>query len=256
MPLFQAERIAWLALESLCNQKKAPQWKLIICEETESKFYPFGENKITKYYNRLKKANCIDLIYIPTEKWVPLSYKWNAMANNTKSEIFIMQSADCYSQPFRISDTYQLLKNSGDWCQSLKGYFYSIANEKIYIYHGEKNNHPCALNMAFRTELAKGLPCEAVVKGVDKWLFQSFENIKGRKLHVKLNRTNHWKLGIDTHGLGTISKRRGELFDKSEVWEKTNIQLEDIIPCQHALRLCFLKESIRNANEYRLWKKQ
>ena len=257
LPLFRARDIAWLALESLCNQIDAPRWELIICEETDLKFDPFGEDHINRYYDRLVAANCVNILYVPLSMWIPLSYKWKLITENSYGKIMLLQAADCYSQPYRIKETWQLMKNknNADWCQSKKGYFYSIANEKIYIFNAEKIDHPCALNMAYQVDIGKELPEEPVTKSVDKWLFRSLEKIKGKPLRVKLNRSQHWRKGIDSHGLGNISKMRETSFEKSDIWTESDINLSNIIPIEYVFRLKLLKPNVRKDWDYRPWTK-
>lgn len=261
LPLFRARYIGWLALESLCNQIDAPRWELIIPEETNINFDPIGEERIRRYYDRLVAANCVSVYYVPLSLWIPLSYKWKLITENSNGKIMLLQAADCYSQPYRIKETYQLMTSKGkdnkvDWCQSKKGYFYSIATENVYIFNAEKIDHPCALNMAYRVDIGKQLPEEEVTKSVDKWLFRSLEHVKGSDLRVKLNRSQHWKKGIDSHGLGNISRMRENSFENSDIWTRCDgVNLEDIIPVEYAFRLKLLKQFIRKYGDYRPWSK-
>lgn len=255
LPMFRAKYIGWLALESLCNQKNAPEWELIICEEILTEFDPWGEERLLQYIDRLNQANCQNVYYVGIPMWIPLSQKWKLMAQNANGTILIMQAADCYAQPYRLKETYTIMKNGRvDWCQSNKGYFYSINNNKIYSYDGSKNNHPCALNMAFSTDLGKLLPEDEITKSVDKWLYNSLTVIKGSPLNVRLNRSKNWRRGIDTHGLGNISKNREIGFNRnSEIWQETDILIEQIIAMEYVFKLRLLKGFVRKENEYRPW---
>ena len=106
--------------------------------------------------------------------------------------------------------------------------------------------------MALNIDLGRQLPEQAVTKGVDKWLFQSLEKIKCSPLNVKLNRSVHWKLGIDTHGLGNISRRETS-FKKKNIWTESNISLGKILPIDYVIHLKLLKTFARKFNDYRPW---
>ena len=259
LPLFRAKLIGWLALESLCCQVNAPEWELLIYEEIKPEFQPMEWAIIEQYKDRLAQVNCQRIRYIPLDNWIPLFQKWQRMLLIAEGRIFILQAADCFSQPCRLAETWKLMQGGQfDWCQSNNGYFYSIARDLIYHYHKNpaNNNHPCALNMAIRTKLGKKLPANIeIAKSVDSALFRNLEKIKKNKLSVVLNESENWKLGADTHGLANISVNRERIFDQyKHIFSVTDIKINQIINTDLAERLQKLKRNVRKRKEYLIWK--
>jgi len=260
LPLFRAKLIGWLALESLCRQVNAPEWELLICEETKSEFQPMEWLAIDQYRDRLNQANCQRIRYIPLDNWIPLFQKWQQMLLMANGKIFMLQAADCFSQPYRLSETWELMQGGQfDWCQSNNGYFYSIARDLVYHYHKDpaNNNHPCALNMAIRTRLGKKLPAGIdIAKSVDSALFWKLELIKKSKLKVIINESKNWKLGVDTHGLANISVGREQGFDElKHIFSISNIKIEQIVANEIAYQLKGLRNQVREKDSYLIWEK-
>jgi hypothetical protein len=243
LPMLRARHIGWLALESLCRQKNLcdwVEWELLVAEETGPEYEPFGKENVLSYEDRLKRVNCRRMEYLGLDQWIPLSRKWKLLANRASgtSKIFVLQAADCYSQPYRIYETYQLFDEGTDWVQSPKGMFYSIPDEKTILYNHETlREYPCALNMALGTSLAKKLPNEDVAKGVDRWIFSKCAEIKGSELSIRWNENDTWKMGIDTNGLNTISRRIHNFMSLQPPFERCDFNVSDYLPPEVLSRL-------------------
>lgn len=150
LPALNANKIIWLALESLKNQTNITfAWELIVFEEegfskkivqSYSGLLPgcvrIIYKTITKedaYYciNDIKKSKCTSY-YTLLEKWINM-----AKIADENSKIFVKHAADCYSPPNRLFIHYENFKN--DMCYystQPKGYFYNIKLKKYFLYNG------------------------------------------------------------------------------------------------------------------------
>lgn len=246
LPMFRSEKIAHLAFESLCNQKDVNfDWELLIMEESKESF---GEKRIREYADRLGKVGCRRIIYKSLDQWIPLSFKWKFLGSiSSDSKCFLIQAHDCYSQPYRLRETYDIFNSdpSVDWVNSPLGCFYHIEAEQMVRFNQGLYQHPCALNMAMRTEYAKQLPPAQVPSSVDSWLFRTCSAIKGSDLIVANNNSENWKRGVDIHGLNKISIDRGKMIVDVQVpFEDTNIILDDLVPGYIAEFIRSRKESV------------
>ena len=206
LPMYRAKNIGWLALELLCHQEDIDfKWELIIIEEEEQSF---GEEQIRAYEERLAKVGCITPItYIKLPIWIPLAEKWYRIAQQASNTLgFLLVAADCYSQPKRLIQTKQLLEDY-EWVQSPVGPFYDLRDDVLCLYdHFQIKWHPCALNMAGRTDLIKQLPMSKRRRGIDGWMYQELVKIVGRDLKVSKNTSKDYKRGVDIHGLNNVSR--------------------------------------------------
>jgi SAM-dependent methyltransferase len=237
IPAFNSAKIAWLAMEGLCNQKKINfDWEIVIAEETSNPQYnSFGFENFMSYKKRLEKIGCKRIDYRPLEKRITLTEKWKLLGQlaSENSIGFVLQACDCYSYPTRLLMTFDAMKKGFDWCQCIQGYFYEIKSGKIILYKGNTiswaRNH---LNMAFKTEYAKKIPFAQLPAGIDGWLFKVFEGIKGTPLLVYNDSSNDWQYGLDTHGANNISKNRGQFFNevKPPFVKAEGITIEKILP--------------------------
>ena len=203
LPVFKSKKIVWLAMESLCNQKKPPcGWELIICEEKHTQ--QAGEKFFAGYVARLKKAGCVRVLYIGLPQWVHLPRKWRCMGKyiDPASKVFLLQAADCYSFSSRLRDSYKKVVTEGyDWYDTL-GYFYSFNTRKLYVYY---KKHMTNLNMAFKSDYARNIPFSKAKKSIDGFLYNHVRR-SGQIRHFT-DITIHPD-GIDTHGYNNISKNR------------------------------------------------
>lgn len=195
-----------------------------------------GKEFIFKFQERLNNVGCKNINYIEIDKWIPLSNKWQIIGNvlDKNSEIFVLQAADCYSQPYRLKETFDLLTQTNlEYISSQIGPFYVIKSEEVFIYDTTKLNFETNLNMALLSKYMRGLPNSKKKSGVDGWLFQAASKIKGSKLIFGYNNSENWKLGFDSHGINNISKnrykdmkKRKDIYKKSEIY---NYKIEDYI---------------------------
>ena len=152
LPALKANKIIWLALESLKNQIKINfAWELIVFEEEGM------SKKIIQSYVGLLPG-CVRIIYKTITKedafykledikknkctsYYTLLEKWINMARvaDKNSKIFVKHAVDCYSPPKRLYIHYEHFKN--DMCYystQPKGYFYNINLDKWLLYDGYK----------------------------------------------------------------------------------------------------------------------
>jgi hypothetical protein len=236
LPVYASE-IAWLAMESLCNQFCQCPWELIIHEDEQ---YPLGEEFYMSYRNRLRKAGCINIAYEYSKTRTPLSYKWLNMSKQSHplSIGIILQGADNYSnysEPYRIQRSYDKMKAGYDWIYSPRAVFYQIQKKKTLLYELKKAG--IGADMCIATELAVQLPREIKWQSVDSWIHSSLLIIKP-DLKVYEDETNSHLDGIATDGNNRISKGRRELFDNPKPpFYETNIKASDCIPLDMILKL-------------------
>lgn len=217
LPLYNAKNIAWLAMESLCRQKDINfEWELVLAEEVTPN--PFTKENLLKYSNRLQQVNCKRIEYIELKEKIPLSLKWKLISKNASqtSKAFLLQAGDCFSQPYRLKESYDLLvKQNYDWISSQVGPFYEIDTNKVFLYDLRKAPRTAGLNMGAKIEIIKNLPDEVKNKSVDSWIVQSARNyLKNKGMRVAYNKSENWKYGFDSHGLNNISKGRSEIMRK------------------------------------------
>ena len=232
LPLFKAARIAWLALEGLCYQQNVDfEWELIVCEEQLPG--KFGEELLRLYEKRLKKAGCVRVQYISQPNWIPLSEKWRIIgANISKSSIaFVICAADNFSPSKRLANSLQLIKEGADWVHHEKGIFYHLGSKKEILYDHTRTKGVTALFMAFRSEYARSLPKARKRRGVDSWLLHVCIAQKRSTLVIKNLDSTNWKTGFHSHGLNTLSTRRGKRFEVvTAPYVNTKLRIAELIP--------------------------
>lgn len=259
LPMFRAQRIGWLSLESLCRQQHIPidqqhipiGWEVIVAEEQISD--KMGEELIRTYEGRLKAIACQKITYIPLKDWIPLSNKWVLIAKEAdpNSKCFIFQAADCYSQPLRLHESYNLLvKRNKQWISSQIGPFYNIYTEHIALYDRRKAVHPTGLNMAVSTQLIREVSNLNVKSAVDSRIYSACRVVASQKaLPFKIgynNGSGSWIRGVDTQGLNNISSFRGTYMRRhTKYYKKTNLVLNDCVPKDVADRLKECKKYCR-----------
>jgi len=209
LPLFNSGKIAWLALEGLCNQRDIDfEWELVIAEEQNDLM--FGKEGILEYKERLERIGCVNITYLYLIRWISLGEKWRLIAINTNanSKAFLLQASDCYSQPFRLKAVYQaIVKSDFDWYKSNQGLFYHLKTKKNILFSDVENIQRGGLNMATLTKYVKNLPLEQRRAVVDGWLYKY---CNPKKVFVDI--ADYWELGVDTHGLNQISLKRDKFF--------------------------------------------
>jgi len=229
LPLYNSKNIAWLALESLCRQKDIKfKWELVCAEEQD--LNPVTKKEIFNYEKRLEEVNCVNINYIEVKR-INLSDKIKLLANNTSdsSYICVFQAGDAFSQPYRLSQSYDFIKNKGfEWVSSQLGPFYDIKTKKVYLYDRRENPSPRGLNMATRTEYVKKLPDHGPYRGIDKWIVSNIEKVLNRNLKYVYNTSDYWKYGFDSHGINTISGRAKKFETRPDIYNGT-INLHEYI---------------------------
>lgn len=226
MPIYKSKDIAFLAFESLCNQKTSIGWELIIAEEMDPE--QLGIDFVEKYAARLRKAGCIDIKYLQYKRWIPLPRKWKDIGENAdeNSKVFILQAADCYSAPDRIDEAYHCIVNRNfDWVDYQNGFFYNLLTGQMIQYSATARTN---IDMAFKTKYARTIPDSTLRKGIDGFLFTHVS--KQAKIVKQLSISKPAKLdSFDTDGKNNISLKRTSFYDKVRYpFIKTKITLDDI----------------------------
>lgn len=228
LPLYDMGSIAWLAVESLCNQKDAPPFELIIIEELKN---CFGV-KINQYKSRLTRAGCVRIVTRYLKNRITLGEKWYDIMRlmHPNSKVFILQAGDCYAHPYRLQYTYSAIVTNGyDYYDEQKGYFYDIKLKRVILFSGQGNSHPCNLNMAYNAELFRKVPCIKVPKSVDFYLFKAIQRQKGSVM-TKYRLTEIPAGGVDTNGANKISARRHHFITPIPPFYKASLTIKDILP--------------------------
>jgi len=215
LPSYRGKYIMWLALESLCRQKQIDfEWELVVIEE---EFECFSEQKLLKYSKRLKKVGCSKISYTKLKEWIPLAQKWKLIGEKTSdtSRAFLLQAADCYSQPYRLTETFDIIINQDyDWVFSPMGPFYDIPTGELVVYDRRKKDRitSTGLNMAIKPYYIKGLPDTERRKGIDNFIvnlsMKFCKKVNNREFKIKENKSENWRYGVDTNGLNNISRNR------------------------------------------------
>lgn len=263
LPALNAEKIIWLALESLKNQKDIKfKWELICFEE-----YGKSRECIKSYIGKL--PNCSRILhynvdpnlegrkkgelkgkYLLIDKWINI-----AKITSKNSKIFVLHAADCYSPPKRLYIHYQHFKKPKCYFSTQRrGIFYNIISKKIMLYDGnyidginKRNNKfkndnfvETHLNMALLTSDMKKIPYVYVNKGIDGYIKDSISKLHNlnyyKRKHIYVDEfvdNDNWKYSLDTDGYNNISLRRSSYYDAIEKttnpigpWANIQIQLK------------------------------
>ena len=225
LPALNAEKIIWLALESLKNQTNINfAWELICLEE-----YGKSRSIIQSYIGQL--PGCVRIVHKivhPSEsiykiKKFTLLEKWIHISKyaDDSSKIFVKHACDCYSPPKRLYIHYEHFKNPDCYYSTQpKGYFYNILTDKFFLYNGYlskrygilKNIINPHLNMALRTELMKTVPLPHKPKlvGIDNYIY-GYIALKNKNKIICVDNSidpDNWKFSLDTDGYNIISIKR------------------------------------------------
>ena len=230
LPVYNSKNIAWIAIESLCEQINIDfNWELIVYEEnhTQSVF----PHILQDYEDLLIKVGCKRIVFITNNEKVSLVEKWIEIGKNVSdsSKCFLLQAADCYSPKTRLKISYEKIVNEDyDWYDQTKGYFYSFISDRVilYDYKGLTN-----LNMSLKTEYIKTLPFSPLKKGIDGYIY-NHSIISCKQASRNFRRYFDDELyndSIDTHGHNNISHARESYFDtKPNIFSKTNLSVDDL----------------------------
>ena len=240
LPMYKSSRIAWLALESLCNQKNAPDWELLVCEEREE---AFGEERLFSYRERLEKAGCKHIEYIVLDKWTPLPQKWALMGRKAAktSGVFLLQGSDDYSDENRIAKSYEKVVNEGyDWYEHKQGVFYSINTGSTILYTGRQFTN---MSMSFKTEYARTIPHSNQPNLVDGFLLRHVD-AQATKLNKYIEQDLCLGAVYTQGGHQNLSVNRSDFFlAPKKPYAATEIGLSDLqIPLDIRVRLTKMTE--------------
>lgn len=230
IPMFNSKHIAWLPLESLCNQKNVDfDWEVVIIEEQNNMM--FGEENVRNYTDRLKDVGCKKIIYKPIFNWIPLARKWRDlgwMASST-SQYFLIQDSDDYSQPFRLKETHdRFISSDADWLASLKGIFYVIKTGEIIIW--DKREVYSGLSKATKTDYVRRLSISDKEKDINGWMMRTISDMKKDIFIFGTIEENTWDSGFFTHGLNNISLTRYQTLKEKHPGRLTLDELKEKIP--------------------------
>lgn len=231
MPLFNMGQIATLALEGLCNQKTDYLWELVVCEEVNDKC--LGRDVLYSYEERLRQANCVEIKYKGLSQWIPLSKKWHIIASmSADTDCFILQAGDCYAHSKRIECTVNALATGKyNYYDEQKGYFYSFKHNKTILFSPNPTTiqHPCRLNMAWKTSLFKKLPAADVRRGVDGFIYSALSGFE--KIQTYRN-VGPYEDGVDVDGYNMISSRDASFLflKKKNPYIRTHIDMVKALP--------------------------
>jgi len=247
MPLYNMGQIATLALEGLCNQKTKCYWELLVCEEDNEK--ALGLEKLMSYKERLEKANCIKITYLPLSSWIPLSKKWKILADNASDTLgFILQAGDCYPHSKRIEKTYTAFLAKYSYYDEEKGFFYSFRLNKTILFNPDKRyyRHPCKLNMAWKTSLIKKLPDSDKKVNIDGFIYYALANLEKIR---KYTDTDLHLDGVDVDGYNIISARNKFFTEPSNIFVSTDINIKEHLPILNNYNNLELTIPFKESNE-------
>lgn len=240
LPTWNNKNIINISLLSLERQENPPPYELIVneCEND------CGKDYFEKWLPRLEKNNCKRILYLNGKERMPLSLKWREMADYAVGEHFLLWASDDYSPKERMRKTYEA---DADWYNCQKGYSYHIQKDKLILFNKGNFRDKAGFNKSIRTSLMKQLPFEEKWEYVDSWIFA---NIKARKIFVDENIYS----SVNTTGVNSISKSRGDYFDKIKYpFEETNQTIETIGLPHDIVQI--LKYSKELRNKIYKWKK-
>lgn len=156
LPLYKGSKIAWLALESLMNQKDIDfDWELIIIEDNVSPM--FGKEQIDQYTSKLLDIGCVNIKYMK-QKQIKLNVKWVNLAHQAAptSKVFVFQAQDVYSFPTRLQSSHDvIMKNKKHWFEMKTAMFYDIISDTVALYDNTQTYGKTGLCLAMDIGIVK-----------------------------------------------------------------------------------------------------
>jgi hypothetical protein len=244
IPLFRAQDIAWVALESLANQINIDfNWELIIIEESFE--HPYGLENILLYSERLKTKGCKRIVYMSLNEWLPLSAKWFFLIKecSNSSKIFAMNSADIYCSRVRLSYQHKILTTTDkNWYKIMGNMVYDIGEDiLIKIDLDKSRNDTCCA--AMRMELARKLPLACIKANVDSWRYKTLE--QGNISSYLDYSTEMMNETININGINNLSLKRTEKIKQINKEKFKNLLLiKNYLPKYICLKLFQTKNKI------------
>jgi len=245
MPLWRSRDIVWLPLDGLKNQKNAPPWELIVCEEEHDE--RTGPERLKQREKTLRRAGCVRCVYLDMgPEWTPPGLKWHYMGLEAlmESEVFIIHDADWYSWPERIVESLEAVRGGVDWYDLSRGLFYDIPTGRVMEYMNDRKPEKTNLMIAVRTDLVRNIPYNDRTRLLNTYLYQVVKDTveKSRKLVKRSD--PELKPFIDTCGRNRISTGREANFgNPSFPYRRTELNLEELgIPAEARRRLRKMKD--------------
>jgi hypothetical protein len=243
LPMFRAAHIGWLPLEGLCRQAHVDfGWELIIAEEQHNGEV-FGEAAVMSYRDRLRKAGCREIKYLPIESWIPLGEKYHLMAQHVdqNSKIWVQNSADYYPAPQRLWTHQAVFKSHPAAVLHLpsKAIHYHIGQRKAVLQDtGDAKRKDHVIGRAVLMDVARYLPANGPRHGCDSWEYRNLQAIcklQMRKWVVTPDTSTNYTRALSTFGFNNLTPP-GRLFEKypaisvygvrkrlpDDVWAKLN----------------------------------
>lgn len=230
MPLFNMGKISNIAIESLCRQNTEYFWELIICEEQNENENKLGVEGLLAYVDRLEKANCKKIKYIKIDNWQPLGQKWKIIANESSDTVgFMLAAGDDYNHSLRIQKTCEAFLSGYSYYDEQMSFFYSFKFKKTILFDPDHTwNHPCKINMAYKTSILKKLPDNDAKRSVDGFLFKELSKIEELK---KYTNKNMYMDSVNFDGYNLISDRDiYYLKEHSNMFKFTDIDVRQHLP--------------------------
>lgn len=220
IPLGQAEKGSWLALEGLCRQvleksevnsqvrnlitkkasgkKRRISFEVIVLEDGRAGFDQLCYRKVNNYQARLYEAGCRSLRYFTLPEPLSLLDKIQKLVGLAKGEIFLLQWADAYPQPYRIQETFELLKEK-QWCRSKREFIVNVRNRRFRVLDWDqiKADGCCwyGCNVAFKIATARELLAELKNNSVScDWIGRLVTESPG-----EWNESEYWQQGFSCY---------------------------------------------------------
>jgi len=220
LPMYNSAMIGWLALEGFARQIGTTEfaWEIVIAEEQNGQ--EFGQHRVDEYIERLGKAGCVRVRYIPLVKWIPLAKKWSLLARHASrdSKVALFHGADNYPHPTYVSEAHQAIAQEGNhWFCYMRVPFYVVHTGEIFLadYYTRKKRALAKSGLGFSCSmpLLRALPPSDKARGVDGHIYSSIRAMKREeRFRRKELEGDSWKYGFCTHGFGNISQRRYEVL--------------------------------------------
>jgi len=224
-------KIAWLAMESLCNQETDFDWELLIAEDNSPNF--LGKSFFESYLTRLENVHCkrLNFIYLNSGR-ITLGDKWRILAeNSSNTSIGICPIAcDDFQQNTHLKSVYEALIQGYTYILNRYGIMYNLLSGKTLLfdhYKGRKDN--ASIWVGIIPDFLKRLPKCNKWAGIDGWIkaqVRQYEEFKEVILEKPFNHIN-----IYTDGANQISKHRAKFYDNTKPpFIKMDIDVSDTIP--------------------------
>jgi len=237
LPMFRSKYIGWLALEGLTRQEDIDfEWEVVIAEEAQSD--AMGLDEIMKYKERLHDVGCVNITYVPLDKWIPLARKWTVIIDrcDESSKIFTLLGADMYPPKRRIRNIHNAFQGDINFYGNSYDVMYDIETESVAIY----KQPPKGSGMTLLLEYARKIKPADIGATVDAWVYNSYKNVLHESLKIFIDETDAWKYGFNTNGLNNISdtiSRSNSVIEFRGSYDKPDFDIKENIPLEILTKL-------------------